>query len=179
MSSQFKENLLKLAKEVDSVCRWVRTAHFVSAGIWDVIGLFLGVSAIVVGVAGGGSAGAGIFGPANPALAAVLSATAGLTAGVVSFLKPSDRASAHKKAGDDWSILRDKVVSFWQLEIVLETDELKLEKKYDDLLKEKEDITRKSPIFSNWVFGWAKQVLRKRDEAEKKKQGAESATAPV
>jgi hypothetical protein len=179
MSSPVKENLAKLAKEVDDVCRWVRTAHFMSAGIWDVVGIVLGVSALVIGVAGGGSAGAGIFGTANPALAAVLSATAGLTAGVVSFLKPSDRATAHKKAGDDWSILRDKVASFWRLEIDYETDVTKLGKKYDDLLKEKEDITRKSPIFSNWVFNRAKRVLRKRDEAEKKKPGSGSPTAAV
>jgi hypothetical protein len=183
VASSVKENVTKLAKDVDDVCRWVRTAHFISAGVWDITAIILGVSAIVVGVFGGGSAGAGVFGAANPGLAGVYSAIAGVTAGVVAFLKPSDRAVLHKKAGDDWSNLRDKVASFWQLQVALETDEHKLVESYNALLKEKEDITTKSPVLSNLVFARAKQVLKKRDEEEAKeavkKRKEEPGEAPI
>ena len=166
MSSPVLDNIVSMSQDMEKVCRIVRTGHFSAAGLWENVSLGLGLFAVIVGVVGGGSAGTGAFGSVNPGLAAVFAATAGLAAGAASFLKPSERADSHKKAGDSWSILRDKWATFWRLQVPVEPDARKLAEKYEALRQEKENVTKESPVLSNWFFNQARATVERGDRSQ-------------
>lgn len=137
--------------------RWARDSHFYTARRWDRINLMLGLSAVMVGVVGGGSVGTGLFGalpsPVSSSLAGVFAVMAGLLAATVSFLRPSDRIEGHKRAGDKWSILRDRVATFYLVEMErTELEESTLQDAYESLLEEKAQVTEDSPVIPTWAY---------------------------
>lgn len=158
MSSKFREDLKELAADIENRSRVARDAHFLVARRWDDIGLWLGLSVVLVGVVGGG--GVGIF-TQNATVAAVFAALAGLLGAVSSFLKPSDQVERHKRAGDGWSILRDSAANLYKLKMEhgAATDD-ELQTLYDDLLASKQKITEQSPIIPTWAYDSAFKKLK-------------------
>lgn len=154
MTEDFRKNLSRLAQDIELRSRRARDAHFLAARRWDSANLWLGLSAVLAGVVGGGSAGAGFFpNVSSAALAAWFAAIAGLLAAAASFLRPSDRIEAHKRAGDNWAILRDRAARFHALELArTDLNDRQLQESYDALLALKEEITRNSPVIPTWAY---------------------------
>jgi hypothetical protein len=159
MSTKFREHLRELAADIEFRCRAARDAHFLAARRWDSIGLWLGLSVVLVGVVGGG--GGGIY-TSNATIAAVFAVMAGLLGAVSSFLKPSELVGRHKKAGDDWSVLRDSAANIYKLQIEHSSDvsDDQLQTLYDTLLAEKKKVTEDSPIIPTWAYDSAFKKLK-------------------
>lgn len=149
-------------KDLEKRCKRSRTAHFLYAGKWDTTKRRLGLLTVVFGVLGGtAAAGTMALGTQwSTPIAAVLSTAAGILAAANTFLKPSDLVDAHKRAGDRWSILRDKVEKLWRLDVRCTQDHDAMLKELSALLKEKEDVTKISPVIPEYIF---KRVQRQLD----------------
>ena len=158
-------------------CRKARDSQFLAAGYWDNVNRWLGLSAVLFGVVGGGTAaGTVALGTSwSIPIAAVLSTTAGLLAAANSFLKPSDRMEAHKRAGDGWSILTDKAKKIGQLDIHCMPTPEEMIKKLDAFLEDKKKVTAESPVIPQRMYDKAVRRIEKMDERIKKKKTDEEA----
>lgn len=173
--SVFRDNLRKMAQDIEIRCRVSRDAHFLAARRWDGINAFLGIGAILIGVLGGGAAGTGILGLQNSAAAALFSAIAGILGAVISFLKPAHQVEAHKRAGDSWSILRDNFADLWELKAQhKDATEKELQQNFDSLLVKKEEVTKQSPIIPTWAYWKASDNLAKKDKVQAEAQAAKA-----
>jgi len=148
-------------------CRTARDSQFLAAEYWDNVNRWLGLSAVLFGVVGGGTAaGTVALGTSwSIPIAAVLSTTAGLLAAANSFLKPLDRVEAHKRAGDGWSILTDKAKKIGQLDIHCTQTHEEMLKKLDTLLEEKQKVTAVSPVIPQRMYDKAVKRIKKMSEA--------------
>ncbi len=152
-SPPFRDNLKALALELEGRCRKIRDAHFEAARRWDSVFSWLGVTAVVVGVIGGGTAGSGILGTAYPGAAAVFAAIAGILAATTAFLKPSDRSAAHKRAGDTYAAIRDEAAELYALNLALPgATDPELLAKYEGILKELQTAATDSPVIPTWAW---------------------------
>jgi hypothetical protein len=126
-------------------CSIAKESQFDAAENWDKMNLWLGMAAAGSGVIGGISAtGTGTWGTSVAVpVAAVASTLAGILAATNSFLKPAERAEAHKRAGDGWSILLDRIKRLSSLNCV---EEEKICKEIESILQKKEEITKSSPV---------------------------------
>jgi hypothetical protein len=168
-SDNFRTNLQKLAGNIEHTAKIVRQAHFLAAQRWDAINFGLGLAAVLVGVVGG----TGSVVVANLPLAGVFATIAGMLGAANSYVRPADRTDKHKRAGDDWSILRDRAADLYKLKMSIpQVPMAKLQKEYEDLLKSKAEITKSSPIIPRRTYYSA--MNRAKDE-EKKKEAAAKA----
>lgn len=95
----------KIAAEllrIEEDCDYSGKAHFNAAGRWDAYHYWLGVPAVVLSTA----ASAAVF-KHYELVAGSLSAVVAILAALQTFLKPSDRAAAHKSAGDQYLSLKN------------------------------------------------------------------------
>ncbi|NLT37391.1 MAG: SLATT domain-containing protein [Methanomassiliicoccus sp.] len=143
---EFQKDVLDLEER----CQRSRASHFIDANRWTNANWWLGVFSIVLGALGG-TATASTAGGGSDALvipfAVGFSFLAGVIGAVVSFLKPEEKASAHKRAGDGWSILADKFFKLARTDISLKQPD-ELSKMLDDLIAEKQRVTEASPVIS-------------------------------
>jgi hypothetical protein len=163
-SPQFRDIVGRLAEEIEDTAGLVRQAHFLAAGRWNITNFVLGLAAVLLGVLGG----TGSMLANNLLLAGVFATITGLLGAANSFLKPGDQVDKHKVAGDGWSILRAHAEELYKLKVndasVQNSD---LQADYDSLLKEKEDLTKSSPIIPTWAYNQAVNVWN----AQKKLRG--------
>ncbi len=173
MSDQFRQELKGLAADIEDRCRVARDAHFQVARRWDTIGTGLGLGVVIIGVVGGG--GGGIY-TQNATVAAVFATLAGLLGAVTSFLKPSDQVDRHKKAGDNWSILRDSAANLYKLQTMHTTmSDADLQKLYNSLLADKKKVTEESPIIPTWAYDRAYEIVHgEKPKAKQKKKEEKS-----
>jgi uncharacterized membrane protein YfcA len=94
-------------------------AHFNSGDTWKRRHYWLGIPATVLGA----GAGAAIIKDCTE-LAALLSLAATILTALVTFLKPTDRASAHKTTGDQYLALRNDTRIFREIEL-LEAEDIR------------------------------------------------------
>jgi len=166
VSNEFKSVVREQAMDIELRARLARDSHFTAARRWDSINLYLGLLAAGTGVIGG--AVAGLF-LQNLILASIVATTSGLLAAIITFLKPSERIDLHKRAGDNWAILRDRVASFHKLEIEHIGNEEEIQRGYDKLLSTKEEVTKASPIIPTWAYDQSKSLLQRRQSSKNEK----------
>jgi hypothetical protein len=137
-------------------------SHLNAASIWIRRHYWLGVPATLAGAL----AGAAIV-KDYQALAGALSLAATLLTGLVTFLKPYERASQHKAVGDQFLSLRNDSRVFRTIELleVKEIEELSLGLK--TLSARRNDLNKGSPEFPRKAFEKARKGI---EEGESKHQ---------
>ena len=137
-------------------------SHLNAASIWIRRHYWLGVPATLAGAL----AGAAIV-KDYQALAGALSLAATLLTGLVTFLKPYERASQHKAVGDQFLSLRNDSRVFRTIELleVKEIEELSLVLK--TLSARRNDLNKGSPEFPRKAFEKARKGI---EEGESKHQ---------
>jgi hypothetical protein len=163
MANAFEEEFRGYVRDVENRCNMARESQFEAAGHWDSVNRWLGLAAVISGVVGGGSAaGAAAWGTSwSVPIAAVSSTLAGVLAAANSFLKPSDRQNDHKRAGDGWSILRDKLRRLGQLDTCCSQTPQAMLASLDELLEEKKQVTLASPVIPSRIYN---RVTRRRNK---------------
>lgn len=156
--TQLLNALVKEAERIEEDSIHSAKAHFNAGDTWKRRHYWLGIPATLLGALTGAAIVKGC-----PELAALLSLTATLLTALVTFLKPTDRASMHKSAGDQYLALRNDTRFFREIELLeseitcTHSDNLKT------LAQRRNELNQSSPEIPRRAFEKARQGI---DEGE-------------
>lgn len=133
-------------------------AHFNAGVSWKRRHYWMGVPATILGALAGASIIKGC-----PELAGLLSLVATILTALVTFLKPSDWASAHKSAGDQYLALRNDARLFCEVELLEPEDTCTHADKIRILADRRNELNQSSPEIPRRAFESARKGI---DEGE-------------
>ena len=118
-------------------------SHLNASDRWGRLNLWLGVPATI----SSGAAGAAVFSEQG-VIGGTLAVVGAVLAGMMTFLKPSDRASQHKRSGDQFLALRNDSRVFRKLELPSGMDSSEAAERVKAFNKRRNDLNQSSPQFS-------------------------------
>lgn len=129
-------------------------AHFDVAARWNRVLLLLGIPATTLSVLAGAA-----FVKTYSDVAALLSLVAAVLTALITFLKPTERASAHKIAADRYLALRNDARVFREIDLLVHAEEQSLADKIKALSKRRNDLNQSSPEIPRWAFVRARKGI--------------------
>jgi hypothetical protein len=153
------------AQKIANDCEYSASSNFALGKYWDTWNLRLGLSAAIL------SALAAIINVDKMNLlssvqhfpiAGVVGFFAAVSASVLTFLKPSEKASIYREFGNKYRSLRDRSRVFISIDCLVTTEYEKLRGALDALLKEKEDLNLDNPVIPEWVFVEAQRLIKQK-----------------
>jgi hypothetical protein len=111
ISAELRDSLAKEASKIEEDCEYSAKSHFNAASIWSKRALRLGIPATLL------TALAGLAFNYCPSVATVLTIAASILTGLITFLRPDDKASTHKSAGDIYLSIRNQARVFKDIEL--------------------------------------------------------------
>lgn len=156
------------AKRFEEDWKFTARGHYEAANRWEKVNLWMGVSATVMAV----TAASTVIGA--PRLSVVLNAITAVLTGLLTFLKPCDKASVHKKAGDEFLGLRKKSGTLYRVNLL---SAMPCEESRTQLLglqDQASTLSTASPSIPRWAYKKAKEGIEagESDYAVDKKVGA-------
>ena len=146
--------LSKEAKRIEEDANYSGKSHLNAASIWSKRHYWLGVPATVAGA----FAGAAIV-KEYQALAGLLTLATTLLTGLVTFLKPYERAAQHKSVGDQFLELRNDARVFYEIEVLENEDKASLSESLKTLASRRNDLNKGSPEFPRKAFEDARKGI--------------------
>jgi hypothetical protein len=132
-----------LAEEADRIeedCTYSAKGHYESARIWGRWNLGIGLPAAVI------AAGAGFSGFSGmPELAGALAVLSGTLTSILTFLKPSERSSAHLKAGAQYNSLKNRARLYKNVELPSGKTSRVLVRRVQQLSEDRNSLNEASP----------------------------------
>lgn len=151
---KLKDALEREAKRVEEDSIHSAKGHFNAADIWRIRHYWIGVPATILGGAAGAAAVKNF-----PEIAVLLSLIATILTGLLTFLKPAERASAHKTAGDQFLALRNDARVFREIELIEQDDTRSAPDKLKALCQRRNELNQGSPDVPRKAFEQAKQGI--------------------
>lgn len=142
------------AKRVEEDSIHSAKGHFNAADIWRIRHYWIGVPATILGAAAGAAAIKSF-----PEIAVFLSLIATILTGLLTFLKPADRASAHKTAGDQFLALRNDARFFREIELIEQDDAHSTSDQLKALCQRRNELNQSSPEIPRKAFERARQGI--------------------
>jgi hypothetical protein len=167
VKSDVKGAVEREADRIEEDCLFSAKGHFESARLWGRWNLILGISATVLGAAAGVSA----F-KSNPELAGYLAFASAAVTGLLTFLKPSDRAAAHHAAGTQFTSLKNRARVFREVELRTQDRPAALTKLLKRLSESRNSLNESSPQVLRAAFERARRGIEA-GEAAYRADGAE------
>lgn len=155
---EFRAKLAAEADRLEEDCLYSAKGHFESAKTWSRWNLWLGIPAVLL-AAGAGAA------KDTPELASGLAFAAAAVTAVLTFLKPSDRASSHQRAGALYNSLKNRARFFRTIELTRQPFPSTLEKRLRLLCEERNQLGEASPEIPPAAFARARRGIEE-GEAE-------------
>lgn len=152
----FEELFIALRKEAERIEEdSIHSAkgHFNAADIWRRRHYLLGIPATILGAL----AGAAIV-KDWPTAASLLSLAATILTALVTFLKPTERASEHKTAGDQYLALKNDARVFREIELLIQDGESHADK-IKTLSQRRNELNQGSPEIPRKAFEKAKNGI--------------------
>ena len=149
-ATKIRAELLRIEED----CTHSGKSHFNAAERWSTYHYWLGIPAIVLSAA----AGTAFFKDAAM-LAGGMSALAALLTALMTFLKPSERASGHKSSGDQYLGLRNDARVFREIRLEHACDDQAAINGLDEFTKRRNDLNLASPQFSEADFNKARRGI--------------------
>jgi class 3 adenylate cyclase len=132
--------------------------HFNAGNTWRRRHYWIGIPATVLGAGTGAAIVKGC-----PELAGLLSLAATILTALVTFLKPSERASAHKTAGDQYLALRNDTRFFREIQMLQPEESCNHSEELRALAQRRNELNQGSPEIPRRAFLRARQGI---DEGE-------------
>jgi hypothetical protein len=129
-------------------------SHFNAAKTWSTRHYGIGIPATILGAAAGAAAV-----KSCPELAGLLALLGTILTGLLTFLKPSERASAHKTAGDQYLALRNDARVFREISLHLEGEAAANADHLKALSDRRNELNQGSPEVPRHAFETAKQGI--------------------
>ena len=100
-------------------------------------------------------------------IAGIMSAVVAILTSLMTFLKPSERASAHKSSGDQYLTLRNDVRVFREIKLTYVCDEQSSISAMDDFTKRRNELNQASAQFSPKDFEIARAGIDQGEAAHR------------
>lgn len=151
---ELNEALAREAKRVEEDSIHSAKGHFDAADIWRKRHYWVGVPATILSVAAGAAALKSF-----PEIAVLLSLFATVLTGLLTFLKPAERASAHKTSGDQFLALRNDTRCFREIELLDQDGTQSAPDKLKALCQRRNELNQGSPEIPRKAFERARQGI--------------------
>jgi hypothetical protein len=157
------KQIIDNAQKIADDCEYSASSNFALGKYWDTWNLRLGLSAAIL------SALAALVGktdfdlPGVPVTSAV-AFLAAISASVLTFLKPSEKASIYREFGNKYRSLRNRSRVFISIDCLVKPEYKKLRGTLDALLKEKEDLNLDNPVIPEWAFEEAHRLIKQKSD---------------
>lgn len=165
-SSNLISALCKEAERIEEDSIHSAKGHFNTAVIWNRRHYWLGVPATAFGALAGAA-----FVKDCPEIASLLSLAATILTALVTFLKPTERASEHKTAGDQYLALRNDARLFREIELLAPEDGQPLTDKIKALSQRRNELNQGSPEIPRKAFERAKDGIANGEASYKADKG--------
>jgi hypothetical protein len=152
---------LAIATELERIeedCIHSGKAHFNAGDRWVRYHYRMGLPSVILSAL----AGAAFFKEYND-IAGIMSAVVAVLTALMTFLKPSERASSHKGSGDQFLTLRNDARVFREIRLAYACDEQAAIAGLDEFTKRRNELNQASAQFSRDDFELARKGI---DEGE-------------
>ncbi|WP_206955954.1 SLATT domain-containing protein [Trinickia acidisoli] len=154
--------LSREAKRLEEDATYSSKGHFNAEDSWMLRNYWLGVPATILAAL----AGATLF-KSYPELASLSALAASLLTGLMTFLKPNERAAMHRAAAGQFLSLRNQARFFREIEL-LQTDGLdELRDRLKALSTMRNELNDKSPSIPRWAFVAARKGIEEGEATHK------------
>jgi hypothetical protein len=148
------------AVELDQLIKdtfWTEKGHFVLASWWRGAHMTIGLVATVASAV----AGTAIIARSNPVLPGVAAFVATVAGGLLTFLKPSERADPHLKSGRKLGALRVEMRQTLNLDLRAGAGSQELRRQIADLAKRKADLDNAAPHIADVAMWWVDRRMKR------------------
>lgn len=153
-------------ERIEEDCIHSGKAHFNAGTRWASYNYFLGLPSVVLSALAGTA-----FFNDMPEIAGIMSAVVAVLTSLMTFLKPSERASAHKGSGDQYLSLRNDARVFREIKLDHACDEQAAIAGLDEFTKRRNELNQASAQVATRDFNKARAGIDQGEAAHRVDQG--------
>lgn len=153
-------------ERIEEDCIHSGKAHFNAGDRWARYHYWLGIPSVVLSALAGAA-----FFKDHGDIAGIMSAVVAILTSLMTFLKPSERASAHKGSGDQYLTLRNDVRVFREIKLTYACDEQAAIAGMDEFTKRRNELNQASAQFSRKDFEQARAGIEQGEAAHRVDKG--------
>ncbi|WP_250510624.1 SLATT domain-containing protein [Caballeronia sp. GACF4] len=146
-----KEAIRAELQRIEEDCTHSGKKQYNAGERWGTYNFWLGVPSTILGVVAGAT-----FMKSHGDIAGGLAMLAALLTALMTFLKPSERAAAHKAAGDQYLALRNDARVFRQIRLDYACDDQAAIASMDEFTKRRNELNQASPLCARRDFDRAR-----------------------
>lgn len=146
------ESLNIESQRIEEDCTYSSKGHYAASAFWARVQIIVGLPATILAAISGSFA----FSGATEIAGSVAMLAAGLTA-VLTFLNPSDKASSHLMAGNQYSSLKNESRVFREVDLVSTEHEEKCIEALKSLSTRRNKLNQTSPQIPGFAFRIARK----------------------
>lgn len=141
-------------QRIEEDCVHSGKAHFNAGDRWARYHYCLGIPSVVLSALAGAA-----FFKSFSEIAGIMSAVVAILAALMTFLKPSERAAAHKSSGDQYLTLRNDARVFREIKLTYVADDQATIDGLDEFTTRRNELNQASAQFSRADFELARQGI--------------------
>ena len=155
--SKTKEQIMIEAQRIEESTLYSSKGHFVASSFWSKFHLFIGVPTVILS----SIVGASVLSQFDPEkiIAGIISVVITVLSGLMTFLNPNQKSSAHKISGSHYYSLENKVRIFRTIDCWREESEQVLTEKLKYFSEQKDRLSESCPIIPHWAYWIAKKGI--------------------
>ena len=139
---------------IEEDCTHSGKAQYNAGGRWSRYHYWLGIPSVILSALAGAA-----FLKEQGEIAAIMSAIVAILTALMTFLKPSERASSHKSSGDQYLALRNDARVFREIKLRYACDAQTALSGMDEFTKRRNELNQASPPFSRADFEKARKGI--------------------
>jgi len=155
--SKTKDEIIKEAKRMEEGLLYSSKGHFAASNFWNNFHLWIGVPMVILSAIAGASALAQ-FDP-KKIFAGIISIIIVALSGVMTFLNPNEKSSAHLNAGNNYDSLMNKIRIFWSIDCWRDESEQVLTERLKYFSEQKDKLNQSCPQIPRWAYKKAKEGI--------------------
>lgn len=149
-------------ERIEEDCVHSGKAHFNAGVRWAKYHYYLGLPSVVLSALAGAA-----FFKDHGDIAGLMSATVAILTSLMTFLKPSERAAAHKGSGDQYLTLRNDARVFREIRLACACDDQTALAGLDEFTKRRNELNQASTQFSRKDFETARAGIDQGEAAHR------------
>jgi hypothetical protein len=155
--SKTKQEIIKEAQRMEEALLYSSKGHFATSHFWHNFHLWVGIPMVVLSAVVGATA----FAKLDPShvAAGIISILIVALSGVMTFLNPNEKSSAHLNAGNNCDSLMNKIRIFWSIDCWKDESEEVLTERLKYFSEQKDKLNQSAPQIPRWAYMVAKKGI--------------------